>query len=289
MPPARGCTLRVTVNGATARFADLRLRRCPHAAAHTDTHADPGGGGRRRRWRREGGSVSVSVSGPTSGSRSVPLDLHRERERRAVRLHLPVAVRLQPARRPSPPVGQTPTCSYASSGIAQRRGHRPGRDSDRAASVSPGSAVTICWIAPRPSSGSTLSGPTLTINPFNGRYSSASGSPVTFSATETEANASSFTWDFGRRHSRRDPAGSSRTPTPRRASARTPDGRWQRDDHDRHFFFDDQHRHHRSAGALRRATPIDPAGDGDGHRRLRRRRPRNEIVATATETQGIEV
>src|SRR5206468_3077551 len=37
---------------------------------------------------------------------------------------------------------------------------------------------------------------TLTINQFNGRYASASGSPVTFTATETEANASSFTWDF---------------------------------------------------------------------------------------------
>src|SRR5204863_6795511 len=101
----------------------------------------------------------------------------------------------------------TSTCSYPNAGnytVVARA-----TDTSFSSGYSLGNTITITGGLPPPSSASTLSGPSLTINQFNGRYASASGSPVTFTATETEANASGFRWDFGDG----TPAGSGRVVT----------------------------------------------------------------------------
>jgi PKD repeat protein len=137
------------------------------------------------------------VSGPTSGSRSTALTFSANAIGGSGSYTYSWACQYNPLAGTSQfaPGQATSTCSYPNAGtytVVARA-----TDTAFSSGYSLGNTVTITGGLPAPSSASTLSGPSLTINQFNGRYASASGSPVTFTATETDANASSFTWDFG--------------------------------------------------------------------------------------------
>jgi PKD repeat protein len=145
------------------------------------------------------------VTGPSSGSRNAPLAFTANASGGFAPYSYSWACNYNAIFPIFNPGSQTQTCTYPTAGtytVVVKA-----TDGTFSSGYSIGNTVTIGGL-PAPSSGSTLSGPTVTINTFNGRYSASSGSPVTFSATETDANAS-FSWDFGDA----SPAGSGRVVT----------------------------------------------------------------------------
>ncbi len=175
------CTLRVTVNGATATLPVTIFAPVPTPTSPPSPTPTP----------PPSGSVSVSVSGPGSGSRGVTLSFTATASGGSP----PYSYQWQCDYNPLAGFSsgqQTQTCSWSTSGMHNVKALI--RDASGSSALSPDFNVNITGI-PAPSSTSTVTGPNLTINQFNGRYSSSNGSPITFTASEN--NAGSYSWNFG--------------------------------------------------------------------------------------------
>lgn len=175
------CTLRVTVSGATATLPVTVSAPVPTSTPPPQPTPTP----------PPSGSVSVSVSGPTSGSRGVTLSFTAT----AGGGSPPYSYQWQCDYNPLGGFSsgqQTQTCSWSTSGTHNVKALI--RDASGSSALSPDFIVSITGI-PAPSSTNTVTGPDLTINQFNGRYSASNGSPITFTASEN--NAASYSWNFG--------------------------------------------------------------------------------------------
>lgn len=175
------CTLRLTVNGSIQTLPVSVSSAVPTPPpTPLPTPTPPGGG-----------SLSVSVSGPGSGSRGVTMSFTASASGGSP----PYSYQWQCDYNP---LGgftsgqQTQTCNWSTSGTHNVKALI--RDASGSSVLSPDFIVNITGI-PGPSSTSTVTGPNLTINPFNGRYSNSNGSPITFTANEN--NAASYSWNFG--------------------------------------------------------------------------------------------
>jgi PKD repeat protein len=186
--PCSSCTLRVSVNGFTATLpvtvsspVPTPTPTPPPSGTPTPTPTPP-----------PGGSISVSVSGPASGSRGQTLSYTATVSGGSP----PYTYQWQCDYNPLggfTPGQQTQTCSWSTAGTHNVVALV--RDGFGSSNLNnPPFTVTITGI-PGPSSANTVTGPTLTINQFNGRYSASNGSPITFTATET--HAASYSWNFG--------------------------------------------------------------------------------------------
>src|ERR1700693_4173662 len=139
---------------------------------------------------RIGPSLSVTVLGPTSGSKGTPLGYVANASggvppysySRACDFSLTFPVFVSGM--------QTRTCSYADLGTHNVKVLVG--DSVGASALSGDLFVTITGPT-APSTGFTVAG--VTVNPFNGRYGGTTGVPITF--TGSEPNAASWAWDFG--------------------------------------------------------------------------------------------
>ncbi len=175
------CTLRVTVNGATATLpvtVSSPVPTPPPTPLPTPTPPPSG-------------SVSVTVSGPGSGSRGVTLSFTATASGGSGSYTYQWQCDYNPLGGFSSGQ-QTQTCSWSTSGTHNVKALV--RDGSGSSALSPDFLVTITGV-PAPSSANTVTGPTLTINQFNGRYNASNGSPITFTASEN--NAGSYSWNFG--------------------------------------------------------------------------------------------
>jgi PKD repeat protein len=182
------CTLRVTVNGATATLpviisapapAPTPTPTPPPSPTPTPTPTPP-----------PGGQVSVSVSGPTSGSRGVTLSFTATASGGSGSYTYQWQCDYNPLG--NFPLGQqTRTCTWSTAGTHNVKALVTDNVSGSSA-LSPDFLVTITGI-PGPSSANTVTGALQ--NPLNGRYSASNGSPITFTASEN--NAASYSWNFG--------------------------------------------------------------------------------------------
>jgi PKD repeat protein len=173
------CTLRVTVNGAIQTLP-VSVSSAVPTPPPTPLPTPTGGG-----------SLSVSVSGPGSGSRGVTMSYTASASGGSP----PYSYQWQCDYNPLGGFSsgqQTQTCSWSTSGTHNVKALI--RDASGQSALSPDFNVNITGI-PGPSSSNTVTGPNLTLNPFNGRYSSSNGSPITFTANEN--NAASYSWNFG--------------------------------------------------------------------------------------------
>ena len=135
-----------------------------------------------------GGSLSVALQGPTSGSKGTPLRFTAVGSGGVS----PYTYKWQCDYNPLAPWTQLSqaTCTYSTSGTHNVKVEVT--DSVGSTAFSNDYFVTIAGL-PFPSAGFSVSGATPNI--FNGRYSAPTGAPVTFTANET--NAASYSWDFG--------------------------------------------------------------------------------------------
>jgi PKD repeat protein len=171
------CSLRVTVNGATQTLPVAVSP--PIAPTPTPAPTPP-----------PGGSLTVSVTGPSSGSKGVPLNFTASASGGTGSYSYSWNCDYVPSFPTFSPGGSTTTCTYSAAGVHTVVARV---DSGGSSTLSAGHSVTIAGV-PSPSSGYTVSGPTVSIN-LSGRYTADNGSPITFTANETSAN--SYAWDFG--------------------------------------------------------------------------------------------
>ncbi len=163
-----------------------------------------------------GGSLSVSVTGPTSGARNAPLTFTANVNGGSGSYSYSWVCAYNPSFPSFSPGSQTRTCTYSVAGTYVVK-VQVGDTSTGATSVSPDYVVTITGGLPPPSSDFAITGPTVTFNTFVGRYEASTGSPITFTAAEVETNAASYTWNFGDG----GPSGSGRSVTHTYNSARS--------------------------------------------------------------------
>ena len=138
-----------------------------------------------------GGSVTVSVAGPTSGSRATPLNFTASASGGAGGYTYAWTCQYNALGGSSQFVAgsQTTTCTYASVGAYVVMAKVT--DAVGATGYSAGNIVTITGL-PAPSGAYTVSG--ATPNPFAARYEAPAGTPITFTATEASAT---YSWNFG--------------------------------------------------------------------------------------------
>ena len=139
---------------------------------------------------RIGPSLSVTVLGPTSGSKGTPLGYVANASGGVPPYSYSWACDFSPALPVFASGQQTTMCTYSVSGayiVKVLVG-----DSAGASALSGNLFVTITGPT-APSTGFTVAG--VTVNPFNGRYGGTTGVPITF--TGSEPNAASWAWDFG--------------------------------------------------------------------------------------------
>jgi PKD repeat protein len=137
-----------------------------------------------------GGSLTVSVTGPSSGSRSVPITFTANASGGTGSYTYSWNCSFVPSFPTFSPGGSTTTCTYSTAGVYTVVARIA--DSGGSSAVSAGTTVTIAGL-PAPSSQYSVSGPTVSIN-LSGRYTAGNGSPITFTASETNG---SYAWDFG--------------------------------------------------------------------------------------------
>jgi PKD repeat protein len=136
-----------------------------------------------------GSSLTVSVSGPTSGAKGTPLRFTASPSGGTP----PYTYFWQCDYNPLagwPQGSQTATCTYGTSGTHDVKAQV--RDSSGLSGFSDDYIVTITGL-PAPSTDLSVNGASQ--NPLNGRYSAPTGTALTF--TSNEPNAASYSWNFG--------------------------------------------------------------------------------------------
>ena len=175
------CSLRLTVNGVSASLPVNISNPGPTPTPTPITPPTP--------TPPPGGSLFVSLSGPTSGAKGTALRFTASPGGGTP----PYSYSWQCDYNPLAgwtPGSQTATCTYGTSGTHNVKVQV--RDSIGSTGFSDDYFVTITGL-PAPSTDVSVSGATQ--NPLNGRYSAPTGTALTF--TSNEPSASSYSWNFG--------------------------------------------------------------------------------------------